>query len=170
MERMGHMERNKRFFYFHDILIDLVMKGGERLRKLIVLISMLILWASAAYGVNGGGSANLDIMGSLANNTTFMTPEGMPFVVDIVGSTATNIQIGNPGEVKRDGCRDCSVCGPCGEKMSYNTPWDDFKRPLCYPWSSYIPTRYNRPFINGNQGYSNNAPEVLGLGRGTANP
>ena len=56
------------------------------MRKLIVLISMLILWASAAYGVNSGGSANLDIMGSLANNTTFITPEGMPVVVDIVAA------------------------------------------------------------------------------------
>ena len=131
------------------------------MRKQIVLISMLILWASAAYGANNGGSANIDIMGSLANNTTFISPEGMPMVVDIVGSTTTNIQIGNPGdEVRRVRYRDGSICGPCGEKMSYSTPWDDFKRPLCYPWSSYIPTRYNQPFINMNQGHSGNAPGV----------
>src|SRR5512137_2303238 len=76
-------------------------KGGERLRKLIVLISMLILWASAAYGANSGGSANIDIMGSLADNTSFITPEGMPVVLDIVGSTTTNIQVSNPVEEGR---------------------------------------------------------------------
>jgi len=42
MERMERIERNKRFFYFHDILIELIIKRGERMRKLIVLISMLI--------------------------------------------------------------------------------------------------------------------------------
>ncbi len=161
---------NKRFFYFHDILIDLIIKGGERLRKLIVLISMLILWASAAYGVNSGGSANIDIMGSLADNTSFITPEGMPVVLDIVGSTTTNIQIGNPGHEGRVWDRERSFCGPCGERMTYNTPWDDFTRPLCYPWSSYIPTRYNRPFINRNHGYSNNVSGALYLGQGRANP
>ena len=141
------------------------------MRKLIVLISMLILWASAAYGVNSGGSANLDIMGSLANNTTFIPPEGMPVVVDIVGSTTTNIQIGNPVDESRSGReRDKSFCGPCGEKMSYNTPWDDFTRPLCYPWSSYIPTRYNRPFVNMNHGQANNVSGALYLGQGRANP
>ena len=142
------------------------------MRKLIVLISMLILWASAAYGVNSGGSANIDIMGSLANNTTFITPEGMPIVLDIVGSTTTNIQVGNPGDEGRGRDRDRSFCGPCGEKMSYNTPWDDFTRPLCYPWSSYIPTRYNRPFINMHHGYdnSNNVSGALYLGQGKANP
>ena len=101
----GSLCGNKRFFYFHDILIDLIIKGGERLRKLIVLISMLILWASAAYGVNSGGSANIDIMGSLANNTTFITPEGMPIVLDIVGSTTTNIQVGNPGDEEEAGTK-----------------------------------------------------------------
>lgn len=134
------------------------------MRKHIVLISMLILWASAAYGANTGASANLDIIGSLANNTTFISPEGMPVVVDIVGSTATNIQIGNLGG-KKVRYNDGSICGPCGEKMSYVTPWDDFKRPLCYPWSSYIPTRYNQPFINMNQGPSGNAPVVRPLGQ-----
>jgi hypothetical protein len=132
------------------------------LRKQIVLISVLILWASAAYGANTGGSANIDIMGSLANNTTIISPEGMPLVVDIVGSSTTNIQIGSPRiGVTKVRYKDGSICGPCGEKMVYVTPWDDFKRPLCYPWSSYIPTRYNQPFINMN-GPSGNAPVSLG--------
>ena len=91
------------------------------MRKQIVLISVLILWASAtasaAYGANNGGSANLDIMGSLAKNTTFISPEGMPMVVDIVGSTATNILISNAGnEVKRVRHNDGSICGPCGRR------------------------------------------------------
>ena len=57
---------NKRFFYFQDILIDLIIKGGERLRKQIVLISMLILWASSAHGAVSGEATGLDIVGSLA--------------------------------------------------------------------------------------------------------
>ena len=60
-----------------------------------------------------GGVGKLDIMGSLANNTTFITPEGMPVEVDIVGSTTTNIQIGNPGEeVKRRAANECCDLRP----------------------------------------------------------
>ncbi len=139
------------------------------MRMQIVLISMFILCASAAHGANNGESAGLDIMGSSVNNTTFISPDGMPIVVDIVGSTATNIQIGNPGNSIKPRCNDCFICGPCGEKKTYSTPWDDFKRPLCYPWSSYIPTRYNRLFIDMNKG-GFNTPEVLSLGRGKAIP
>jgi len=56
------------------------------LRKQIVLISMLILWASSAHGAVSGEATGLDIMGSLANNTTIITPEGMPVEVDIVAA------------------------------------------------------------------------------------
>ena len=158
---------NKRFFYFQDILMDLIIKGAKGLRKQIVLISMLILWASSAHGAVSGEATGLDIMGSLANNTTIITPEGMPVEVDIVGSTANNIQIGCPAEeANRTRGNLCWDCSPCGEKKCYNTPWDDFKRPLCYPWSSYIPTRYNRPMIKKDTGYTSTAQKILNLGRG----
>jgi len=41
----------------------------------------------------------------------------MPIEVDIIGSTATNIQIGYPtGEVNEDCSIDCDGCEPCGGK------------------------------------------------------
>jgi hypothetical protein len=91
----------------------------------------------------------------------------MPIEVDIIGSTATNIQIGYPiGEVDEKCSIDCDGCEPCGGRKSYTTPWDDFRRPLCYPWSSYIPSRYNRLFINENQVYSKAGFNAITTGRG----
>jgi hypothetical protein len=114
-------------------------------------------------------SLGLDIMGSDANNTTIMSSGAKSIEVDIIGSTASNIQIGYPEEVvSKPSCRDCMDCEPCGGKKIYKTPWDDFRRPLCYPWSSYIPTRYNRPFINTHHGYSANVSPAIALGRGMA--
>jgi hypothetical protein len=88
------------------------------------------------------------------NNTTIISPDGGPIEVNLVGSTATNIAIGQPQKQIKEGGTDstCSGCAPCGEKKCYSTPWDDFTRPLCYPWSSYIPTRYNRQFVKGEPG------------------
>jgi len=141
------------------------------LRKQIVLISILILWSSVAQGAISGPAAGLDILGSRANNTTIISPDGMPVEVNIVGSTASNIQIGYPAEVVKKTCgKECWDSGPCGEKKFYKTPWDDFKRPLCYPWSSYIPTRYNRPLIKIEPVYVSTAPITLTLGRRTTNP
>ena len=141
------------------------------MRKQIVLISILILWASAAHGAVSDQATGLDILGSRANNTTIIAPDGMPVEVNIVGSTASNIQIGYPTEVVNKTCgKECWGCGPCGEEKCYKTPWDDFKRPLCYPWSSYIPTRYNRPLIKKDPEYISTAPKILTLGRVTTNP
>ncbi|MFA7375398.1 MAG: hypothetical protein WCZ26_08345, partial [Methanothrix soehngenii] len=58
--------------------------------------------------------------------------------------------------------------GACGEPKIYTTPWDDFRRPLCYPWSSYIPTRYNKPMINWNTGSMAQEPVSLGQGTGVS--
>ncbi|MCX6673773.1 MAG: hypothetical protein NTY37_08350 [Methanothrix sp.] len=141
------------------------------MRKQIVLISILILWASAAQGAIDGQAKGLDILGSRANNTTIIATDGMPVEVNIVGSTASNIQIGYPAEVVNKTCgRECWGSCPCGEEKCYKTPWDDFKRPLCYPWSSYIPTRYNRPLIKKDPGHISTAPKILTLGKGTTNP
>jgi hypothetical protein len=132
------------------------------LREQIILISILILWASVAIGAVSDQATGMDILGSRANNTTIIATEGKPVEVNIVGSTASNIQIGYQTEVvnKKSG----KVCGPCGEEKRYETPWDDFKRPLCYPWSSYIPTRYNRPLIKRDPAYISTAQKILTLG------
>jgi hypothetical protein len=141
------------------------------LREQIILVSILILWASAAQGAVSDQSTGMDILGSRANNTTIIAPEGMPIEVNIVGSTASNIQIGYPTESVNKTCgKECGECGPCGEKKCYKTPWDDFKRPLCYPWSSYIPSRYNRPLIRKDQVYLNSGQEILRLGKETTKP
>ena len=141
------------------------------MREQIVLISILILWVSAAQGAASSQATGLDIVGSRANNTTIIVPDGMPVEVNIVGSTASNIQIGYPTEVVNETCgNECWGYGPCGEEKCYETPWDDFKRPLCYPWSSYIPTRYNRPLIKKEPGYKSFAPNTLTLGKVTTNP
>lgn len=132
------------------------------MREQIILISMLILWASVAIGAVSDQAIGMDILGSRANNTTIIAPYGMPVEVNIVGSTASNIQIGYPTEVvnKKSG----RECGPCGEEKRYETPWDDFKRPLCYPWSSYIPTRYSRSLIKKDPAYISMTPKILTLG------
>jgi hypothetical protein len=132
------------------------------LKEQIILISILILWVSAAQGALSDQATGLDVMGSRANNTTIIAPVGMPVEVNILGSTASNIQIGYPAKVanKKSG----KECGPCGEEKRYVTPWDDYKRPLCYPWSSYIPTRYNRPLIKKDQAYISTTPKILTLG------
>jgi len=132
------------------------------LREQIILISILVLWASVAQGAASAEANGLDILGSQAINTTIIAPDGMPVEVNIIGSTADNIQIGRPADMidKTNG----KECGPCGEEKTYKTPWDDFKRPLCYPWSAYIPTRYNRPLIKNDPVYISTAPKILTLG------
>jgi hypothetical protein len=132
------------------------------LREQIILISILILWVSVAIGAVSDQATGMDILGSRANNTTIIAPEGMPIEVNIVGSTASNIQIGYQTEVVNKTCG--KECGPCGEEKRYETPWDDFKRPLCYPWSSYIPTRYSRSLIKKDPAYISTAQKILTLG------
>jgi hypothetical protein len=138
------------------------------LRILAASVVMLVLLASLASAMGGRGSISLDIIGSKANNTTIFSPGQVPIDLEIIGSKAENIQIGYP-ECKevvsrcRGGCDpDCYICSsPCG--CDYTTPWDDFGRPLAYPWSSYIPTRYNRPFYSCDR-YQGMQTGTLALG------
>lgn len=132
------------------------------MRKRIFLIGILIFWAAAAHGSAISDGSGQDVLGSSAGDTTIIAPEGAPVEVNILGSTASNIQIGSPVEASPK--KVFRECAPCGEEKRYETPWDDFKRPLCYPWSSYIPTRYNRPLIRRDQAYISTAPKVLTLG------
>lgn len=132
------------------------------MRKRVFLISIFFLWALTAQGSAILDGSGLDILGSDANNTTIIAPEGTPVEVNIVGSTASNLQIGSPAQESHRG--NCWECAPCGEVKRYDTPWDDFKRPLCYPWSSYIPARYSRSLIKQDQAYISTAPKILTLG------
>jgi hypothetical protein len=134
------------------------------LRKRIFLIGILILWVGAIHASAIPDGSGLDILGSDASDTTIIAPVGAPVEVNILGSTASNIQIGSPAQATDNRGRQCQECAPCGEAKRYETPWDDFKRPLCYPWSSYIPTRYNRPLIRRDQAYISTAPKILTLG------
>lgn len=135
------------------------------MRKRIFLFSIFFLWALAAHCSAILEGSGLDILGSDANNTTIIAPEGTPVEVNIVGSTANNLQIGSIAQEGRRG--NCWECAPCGETKRYETPWDDFKRPLCYPWSSYIPTRYSRSLIKQDQSYISTASKILTLGSAT---
>ncbi|HNX09403.1 MAG TPA: hypothetical protein PKL29_04760 [Methanothrix sp.] len=136
------------------------------MREMIILTGALILWTLAAQAVGSAPESNLDVLGSQANNTTIIAPEGSAIGVDIVGSTASNLQIVCPDASGGKCEKEIKECGPCGEEKVYNTPWDDFTRPLCYPWSSYIPTRYNRNFIRDDSGYMSTVPGPVTLGKG----
>jgi len=147
-----------------------------RTMKLALMLVLLASLASLSDASSSSGSVGLDIIGSEAEDARIISNGGGPVEVDIIGSTATNIQIGAP--VDQDNCTDCGGVCYCGEcSCGYTTIWDDFTRPLCYPWSSYIPTRYNKPFhtdpyqynayqYNGNSAaYEYNGYPVAYLGR-----
>jgi len=136
------------------------------MRKQLILAVVFILCINWAQGAGEGSKASLDIVGSNVANTTFISPDGVPVVLEIVGSTARNIQVGASVNDRNSQCRNCYECGACGEPKMYITPWDDFRRPLCYPWSSYIPTRYNKPMINWNRGSMAQGAVSLGQGMG----
>jgi len=118
------------------------------------LVLALVLAIAMAGAASSSESIGLDILGSEADSARIISSGMGPVEVDIIGGTATNIQIG-PSE-DNDNCSACAVCY-CGECCGYTTIWDDFTRPLCYPWSSYIPTRYNRPFHTTSYGYNANS-------------
>jgi len=132
----------------------------------MISMLMLILMASAACG-SDAGTLSLDIIGSRVNNTKIISQESDRVDVEIVGSTSTNLAIGTPveGEVHNGSCPcggfDHALCDP---EDGYITPWDDFRRPLCYPWTSYIPARYNRPLIAPHLERSISGKAVMVLG------
>ena len=66
------------------------------MREQIVLISLLVFGAFIAQAAAGGHETSLDIIGSQANNTSIIVPEGTAIGVDIVGSTVSNIKIAWP--------------------------------------------------------------------------
>jgi hypothetical protein len=160
---------NKKFFYFQDILIEIAYLGGEDLRIAMIMVGVLLLLAPSAWAMSTAGSVSIDVLGSDINDSKIILPYGESIDVEILGSTSDGLRIGTE-ESEIDtacghGCSPYAYCGcgssPCG--CCYTTPWDDFNRPLCYPWSSYIPTRYNRNFCRG-QPTCTELPGVLTLG------
>jgi hypothetical protein len=123
------------------------------MNKLVLTLVLLVAMVDA---ISSSESVGLDILGGEADSARIISSGMGPVEVDIIGGTATNIQIG-PSE-NNDNCSICGVCY-CGECCcGYTTIWDDFTRPLCYPWSSYIPTRYNKPFHTMSYGCNANSP------------
>lgn len=142
--------------------------GESVLKGQMILCMVLALLSSIAPGVAvdaTGAESDLNILGSTANNSTVIIPEGASVGVDILGSTADNLRI-DTGARMPEPPEEIHECSACGEEKLYVTPWDDFTRPLCYPWSSYIPTRYNRNFIRQDMGYMETVPGTLSLGQG----
>lgn len=116
---------------------------------------MLITLASIAAATSSAESVSLDVIGSDADSARIVSPGGGPIEVEIIGSTTTNIEVGPLQDSAN--CTKCNGICYCGEcNCGYTTIWDDFTRPLCYPWSSYIPTRYNKPFHTNPYGYNSN--------------
>lgn len=74
--------------------MKLIIKGGERMRKQLILTAVFILSISWAQGISDGRTASLDIVGSNVNNTTFISLDGVPVALDVIGSTTSNIQVG----------------------------------------------------------------------------
>jgi hypothetical protein len=171
--------RNKKFFYFQDILIEIAYLGGKDLRIAMILAGVLLILAPSAWAMGTAGSISLDVLGSDINDSSIFLSNGESVDVEILGSTSQGLRIGTEESEIDAGCEyscspyaycgcggnpfgcsqsGCSPCGPC-----YTTPWDDFNRPLCYPWSSYIPTMYNRNFCR-EQPTCTELPGVLTLG------
>jgi hypothetical protein len=107
-------------------------------KRAVMLGLLLMLWSSAAYAGSGYSTVTLDVIGSNAENAQVDNPGGRPVEVTILGSTTSNIVIGNPQAETDTSC----CCNSC-----YPNEWADFSRSLCYPYSTYIPTRYHKSFL-----------------------
>lgn len=116
----------------------------------MAMILTLMLLASTAYA--SAGSVGIDIIGSNVGNT--IVSQGAGSVnMDIVGSKTGNAQISSNGAVSADvevvgsetGDITISSKTPVYKTCCYSDVWYDYTRPLCYPYSAYIPARYNTP-------------------------
>ncbi|MFB3765215.1 MAG: hypothetical protein ACE14P_08200 [Methanotrichaceae archaeon] len=76
----------------------------------------------------GAGTVNMDVVGSLMGNANIISHGKVSADVELVGSSAGDINI--TSEVHKH--KSSSCCDM----------WCNFNRPLCYPYSSYIPSRY----------------------------
>ncbi len=103
------------------------------LRIAKVLALMLMLLASTAYAMSSAGSVTVDIIGSEVGNAQISSSGTESTDVEFVGSTAKDIKVSPETPTSKKGCCYC-----------YGDPWIDYKKPLCYPYSSYIPARYDK--------------------------
>lgn len=118
----------------------------------MAMILTLMLLASTAYASTG--SVGIDIIGSNVGNTA-ISPGAGSVNIDIVGSKTGNAQISPNGAVSADvevvGSKTGDITispSPAAQIIKtccYRDVWYDYTRPLCYPYSSYIPARYNKP-------------------------
>jgi hypothetical protein len=114
------------------------------LKELKILSIAVMLLAATASAMGSSDSVVLDIIGSEADTAEITASGWGDIEVDIIGSETRNITILPPQTaVVISSC--CDYC--------YPNVWMDFARPLCYPYSSYIPTRYYRSFVHSPCGY-----------------
>lgn len=116
------------------------------LRMAIILAMMLFALTATSCGstsidiigsntgdaiVSGGsGSVNMDVVGSSIGNAYISTRRGVSADVEVVGSTTGEINITSEfSEHKKSRCCCDMWCN----------------KPILYPYSSYIPCRYNQP-------------------------
>jgi hypothetical protein len=83
----------------------------------------------------GAGNVKMDILGSKMGNAQIFSDRGVSADIEVIGGKAGNISIVSKKPIIKKSCCCCD-------------PWCDFKRPLCYPYSSYIPARYNTGCYN----------------------
>ena len=119
-------------------------KGEISLGKLKILLTSILLLFAIDSAAGSLDPVVLDVIGSRAD-TAEITASGLGGVeVDIIGSEARNITILPP----QPAVAISSSCDCC-----YPNVWMDFARSLCYPYSSYIPTRYYKSFVQGPCSY-----------------
>ena len=115
------------------------------LRMVVILAMMLFALTAASSGTTsvdiigsstgdavisgGSGSINVDVVGSNIGDAYITSKRGESADVEVVGSTTGEINISTPAPT----CVKTTCC--CN--MLYNGP-------ICYPYSSYIPGRYNQ--------------------------
>ncbi len=117
----------------------------------MAMIMAMMLLASIAYASSGStsvdiigsktgdaiisgdaGSVSVDVVGSNIGDAYITSDGGVPADVEVVGS--------NTGEINIS-----SVVPPCITPSCCCDMWCNCKGPICYPYSSYIPCRYNKP-------------------------
>lgn len=112
------------------------------------MILALMLLASTTYA--SSGSTSIDIVGSNTGDAIISAGAGS-VNMDIVGSNIGDARITSDGDISAD----VEVVGSTTGEINISpevppiTPscccnmWCN--RPICYPYSSYIPCRYNQP-------------------------
>lgn len=119
------------------------------LRMAMILVLMLL--ASTAYA--SSGSTSIDVIGSKMGDATISGSAGS-VNIDVVGSRMGNARINSNGPISADvevvgsTAGDINITSKVPPRVKPNCccdMWCNFNKPLCYPYSSYIPSRYVQP-------------------------